>query len=198
MTTIKHTLTTHGLAILLGAAAIALLAAIPATSHAGPRFGADLQGVTPETTPVKCTNPGAPCTRALINYWHPSHAGKVPFAPRKGKVRRIRLKAGAPGVFRLQLVRMKGFAFPNVRAKVVRKGPRIRYEGTGSVEAFKVKVPVRRGMWLAMRTRKTAAVQCETDAQNEAIFAPPIKLGDSFRSANDVGDCTHLVQAVMK
>ena len=198
MTTIKHQLTIGRRAALLGTAAIAILAAIPAASHAGPRFGADLKGVTPEATPVKCTNPSAPCTRALINYYDPAHAGKVPFAPKKGKVKRIRLKAGAPGAFRLQLVRMKGFVFPNVKAKVVRKGPRIRYEGTGSVEAFKVKVPVRRGMWLAMRTRKTAAVQCEMGAENEAIFAPPIKLGGPFKLANDLGDCTHLVQAVMK
>ena len=189
-------------------AAIALLA-LPGSSMATSKFGAKL---TPDVQPSNASEPhscdppeavSGPCTRVLMDaYGRPDR----PTAPKRGTIKRIRLIAGAPGTFQLQIVKAKAAA---QQAKLVRNGPVINYQGqdytdpesdpeTYKVESFKVNVPVKKGQSLAIRSSSTSMLRCSSGGPNQLIFQPPLSLGSPFRTATDTDGCWLLLEAVVK
>jgi hypothetical protein len=181
------------------ALAMGVLAAIPASGLAATKFGAHLGGgANPVETPKLC--PGVPgwCTRAPT-YFAAPYAGESTHAPEDGVIDRIRLIAGSFGRFVPQVVRMKD-EFPPVQVKVKAEGPHVlTYSGTDDIETFDVNLPVKEGQFLAMNVRRMSALTCEPGLGDEAIFEPPLVLGDPFASADYyTGGCTQLVQAVME
>jgi hypothetical protein len=187
------------IAIVIALAAAATMA-LPAAGQAAPKFGAYLAGgADPVDVPEWCPGgAGEACTRMAISYDEPSHAGAVPYAPKDGTIDKIKLIAGAPGSFKLQLTKYKGLPTVDMEAKVLTQGPKISYDGTGEIETFNVDVPVKQYQWLAMRTRFDSALQCEPGIDAEAIFQPPLAVGGGFAPVDYYSGCTHLVQAVME
>lgn len=186
-------------------AACALLA-LPASSMAATKFGARL---TSEVQPSNASQPhtckpddevaGVSCTRVLMDaYGRPGQ----PNAPRSGKLKRLRLIAGAPGSFRLQIVKANA---ATQRAKLVRNGPRINYQGQAdpdaesyTVESFRVNVPVKKGQYLAIKSKETSTLRCSSGGPNQLIFTPPLSLGSPFRTAGDTDGCWLLLEGVIR
>jgi hypothetical protein len=190
--------------IAFGAAALALLIA-PAHGMAVFKFGSKLDpSVQPSNAspPHACDedNPGAVCTWVMNEaYGRPDGGHK---APRRGVIRRIRLIAGAAGSFRLFTVR----AFrdgPVYKGKALRRGPVINYQGqppdvedTYRVEVFKVRIRIRRGVRLAIRTSQTSTLRCSSGGPNTLLFQPPLFLTQPFRPATGDDGCWLLLEAV--
>lgn len=178
------------------AATCGLLVLLPATSSAATaKFGADLSGpVTPVAAPEPCAAvPGAGCTRVATYYDDPSHAGGVPFAPKDGTIKKISLVAANPGALKIQLAKVKG-----TQAKIRTDGPKLKYLGTGSVETFKVHIPVRKGQWLAFKGKYADTLSCGAGFDTEVQFQPALPVGGPLTTASGASDCTHLIGARMK
>ncbi len=157
------------------------------------KFGADLSqpGITAVAAPETCPLPGA-CTRVQHYYDGPPHAGNTPFAPFDGTIKKVTLLANAPGKLKLQLVEygMGG------EAKVTRNGPTIRYEGTGSVETFKVAVPVKHYEWLGFKSKEANTLSCDPVTSGEGyVYQPALAPGGAFAAPTTTEMCTALIGA---
>lgn len=191
--------------LLLSAAAAAvllLLLALPAGGLASgshsqkAKFGADLSvgGIDAVDAPQPCPIAGSSCTRVQSYYDGPPHAGMVPFAPEDGTITKISLIADSPGKLHVQLAK-RGLG---TESKIRREGPTIRYEGTGSVEKFKVDVPVRHNEWLAFKSSSANTLSCDPGAGEELIYQPALAPGGPFTAASTIDQCTQLIGATMK
>ena len=155
-----------------------------------------------------CTHqdPGLSCTMVENSAYYRPDGGER--APKTGTIRRIRLVAGGPGSFRLQIAKVKrSTLFGTNEAKVLRNGPVIHYQGQSqqnwdsdhyNVESFKVNVPVKRGEYLAMRTKYTSMVRCSSGGDNTLIYQAPLLAGGGFTPAKSTDGCWTLMEAVIK
>ena len=205
MSNLTTTQTPRRRALLPAALATAALLLVPASSMAGPHFGAKL---TPDVQPSNASTAhpctpleGQSCTRvAMEGYYRPEQ----PNAPKAGTIKRVRLIAGEAGSFRLQIAKARP---GSQQAKIVRNGPRISYQGQTpdadesgvySVESFKVNVKVKKGEYLAIKSTSTSMLRCSSGGPNQLLFQPPLALGSPFRTADDTDGCWLLLEAVMK
>lgn len=183
------------LAATLGLVALLLLLQ-PASGEAAKtkaKFGADLSqpGISAVATPEPCPLAGA-CTRVQGYYAGPPHAGMVPFAPFDGTIKKLRLLAESPGKLKLQLVKRGQMS----DSKVSRNGPTIHYQGTGSVETFKVRVPVRANEWLGFKAKQANTLTCDPINAGEGyVYEPALAPGDPFAAAYATEQCTALIGA---
>jgi hypothetical protein len=194
----------HRLALLPAALATAALLLVPAQGMASTHFGAKL---TPEVQPSNASSAhpctpleGPACTRVeMVGYYRPEQ----PNAPKSGTIKRIRLIAGEAGSFRLQIAKVRR---GTQQARIVRNGPSISYQGqqlsedadTYKIESFKVHVPVKKGEYLAIKSRSTSMLRCSSGGPNQLLFQPPLALGSPFQSADDTDGCWLLLEAVIK
>ena len=192
-------------------AAIAVIAMtiVPATSMAAPvKFGSKLNPTVQPSNSLpglKCSQeaPG-PCTMVQQEAYGRPDGGEL--APKTGTIKKIRLIAGGPGSFKLQIAKVKrSTLFGTNEAKVVANGPRISYQGqteaneeSGSyrVETFDVNVPVKKGQQLALKGNITSMIRCSSGGDNTLIYTPP--LGSSFRPATNTDGCWLLMEAVIR
>jgi hypothetical protein len=201
--------------IVVLAAAVASLALMvaPATglAKAPVKFGAKLD---PTVQPSNSL-PGLPCDQEKLHmrctmvqneaYGRPD-GGEL--APRSGTIRKIRIIAGGPGTFRLQVAKVKrSTLFGSNEAKVVASGPRLSYEGqseanweSGSyrVESFDVDVPVKKGQQLAIHTNDTSMVRCSSGGDNTLIYLGGKYLRQPFSPATSTDGCWILMEAVIR
>ncbi len=193
---------------LAAAVASLALALVPAAGQAKApvKFGAKLDPtVQPSNSlpahPCSQENPGAACTMVENDAY--GRAG-VERAPRSGKIKRIRLIAGGPGSFRLQVVKVKR---ATNEAKLVANGPKITYQGQAeanyesdsyNVETFKVNVPVKKGQQLAIRGNYTSMVRCSSGGDNTLIYQPPLFKRGPFTQTSDTDGCWMLLEAVIR
>jgi hypothetical protein len=195
----------------LAAAAAAALVMSPGADAAFVKFGASLNpSVQPSNSsePEPCTHQdaGDPCTRILVDAYGRPNGGDR--APRGGTIRRIRLIAGAPGSFRLQIAKVRRATLNQTNeARVLRSGPVITYRGQSQsnfdsdvyrVESFPVNVHVNAGESLAMRSRYTSAMRCSSGGTNQLIFQPPLLAGGGFEQASSTEGCWLLLEAVIR
>jgi hypothetical protein len=199
--------------LLLAIAAFALLVT-PATGLAKSpvRFGAKLD---PSVQPSNSL-PGLPCFAERIlpctmvqneAYGRP---GGGELAPRSGTIKRIRLIAGGPGVFRLQLAKLKrSRLYGSSQVKVVALGPKIQYEGQTEanwesdsyrIESFDVDVPVKKGQQLGMLMNGygTSAVRCSSGGDNTLIHLGAKFPRQPFSPVTDEDGCWILMEAVIR
>jgi len=197
--------------LLAAVASLALMLTPAAGLGAAPvEFGAKLDPtVQPSNSlpahPCSQESPGAACTMVQNDAY-----GRAGFerAPKTGTIKRIRLIAGGPGSFRLQIAKVKrSTLFGTNEAKVVRNGPRIAYKGQSdaawesdnyTVETFKVDVPVQKGQQLALRGNYTSMVRCSSGGANTLIYRPPLAPGGAFAPATDTEGCWLLIEAVIR
>jgi len=197
---------------LLAAAASLALAVAPAAglAKAPVKFGAKLDPtVQPSNSlpahPCSQQSPGAACTMIENDaYGRPG----VERAPKTGTIKKIRLIAGGPGSFRLQIAKVKrSTLFDTNEAKIVSGGPKIAYQGQTEasfesddyrVESFNVDVPVKKGQQLALRGNYTSMVRCSSGGDNTLIYQPVLSAGGPFTPASDTDGCWLLMEAVIR
>jgi hypothetical protein len=182
---------------------------VPATSMAAPvKFGSKLNPTVQPSNSLpglRCSQeaPG-PCTMVQNEAYGRPDGGEL--APKTGTIKKIRLIAGGPGSFKLQIAKVKrSTLFGTNEAKVVANGPRISYQGqTGAneeagayrVETFDVNVPVKKGQQLALKGNITSMIRCSSGGDNTLIYTPP--LGSAFRPATSTDGCWLLMEAVIR
>lgn len=199
--------------ILVALASVAAAMAIPASSFASApvQFGAQLDTTTDPANsmparPCDEMHPGRACTIIENEARYRPNGGER--APKSGTIKQIRLVAGGPGSFRLQIAQVKhSTLFGTNEAKVVHSGPVIHYtgqteanfeEGVFKVETFKVNVPVKKGQYLAIRTTSTSALYCAGGGDNILTYSPSMVAGGKFRPATSTDGCDLLLGAVIK
>jgi hypothetical protein len=194
--------------ILTAIAALALTIA-PATASAAPvKFGSMLNPTVQPSNSLpglQCSQEAAgPCTFVQQEAYGRPDGGEL--APKTGTIKKIRLIAGGPGSFKLQIAKVKrSTLFGTNEAKVVANGPRIAYQGQSElnfeddsyrVETFNVDVPVMKGQQLALKGNITSMVRCSSGGDNTLIYTPP--LGSTFRPATNTDGCWILMEAVIR
>jgi hypothetical protein len=194
---------------IFAALAVIAMMIIPATSMAAPvKFGSKLNPTVQPSNSLpglKCSQeaPG-PCTMVQNEAYGRPDGGEL--APKTGTIKKIRLIAGGPGSFKLQIAKVKrSTLFGTNEAKVVYNGPRISYQGqteandeAGSyrVETFDVNVPVKKGQQLALKGNITSMIRCSSGGDNTLIYTPT--LGGAFRPATNTDGCWILMEAVIR
>ena len=188
-------------------AAVAMMI-IPALSAAAPvKFGSKLNPTVQPSNSLPgldCGEVAGPCTFVQEEAYGRPDGGEL--APKTGTIKKIRLIAGGPGSFKLQIAKVKrSTLFGTNEAKVVANGPRINYQGqtevndeAGSyrVETFNVDVPVKKGQQLALKGNITSMVRCSSGGPNTLIYTPP--LGSTSRPATETDGCWILMEAVIR
>jgi len=193
--------------LLAALASLALMLAPAAGLAKAPvKFGAKLDPtVQPSNSlpahPCSQEAPGTPCTFVQNEAYGRPDGGE--HAPRSGTIKKIRLIAGGPGSFRLQVAKVK----PNQRAKVLASGPQISYTGQTEanfesdnykVETFNVNVPVHKGDQLALKGNYTSMLRCSSGGDNTLIYQPALGIGNPFQPASDTDGCWILMEAVIR
>lgn len=195
--------------IVFTAIAVIAMTIVPATALAAPaKFGSKLDPTVQPSNSLpglKCSQeaPG-PCTMIQNEAYGRPDGSEL--APKTGTIKKIRLIAGGPGSFKLQIAKVKrSTLFGTNEAKVVYNGPRISYQGQTEanfessnyrVETFNVNVPVKKGQQLALKGNITSMVRCSSGGDNTLIYTPP--LGSSFRPATETDGCWILMEAVIR
>jgi hypothetical protein len=194
--------------IVAAIAAVAMMV-VPALGAAAPvKFGSKLDPTVQPSNSLpglKCSQEAlGPCTFVQQEAYGRPDGGEL--APKTGTIKKIRLIAGGPGSFKLQIAKVKrSTLFGTNEAKVVASGPRIDYQGQSEdnfedssyrVETFNVSVPVKKGQQLALKGNITSMVRCSSGGPNTLIYTPP--LGSAFRPAADTDGCWILMEAVIR
>lgn len=192
---------TRRIALVLALAATALMV-VPAAGMAASKFGAKLNSTIQPSNSLpaqKCVfgQPAEPCTRVSMDAYN--NAGHEQ-APKDGVIDKVKLIAGGPGNFRLQLAKAK----PNQdKAKIVEQGPKLHYQGQDpqwdepyEVESFNVNVPVKEGEYLAIKSRKTSMLRCSSGGPNQFLFQPALSVGGPFQTLDYTDGCWLLLEAV--
>ncbi|HSS42042.1 MAG TPA: hypothetical protein VLK37_05745 [Solirubrobacterales bacterium] len=195
--------------IIFAALAVLAVTIVPATASAAPvKFGSKLNPTVQPSNSLpglECSQETTgPCTFVQQEAYGRPDGGEL--APKTGTIKKIRLIAGGPGSFKLQIAKVKrSTLFGTNEAKVVASGPRISYQGqteandeAGSynVETFDVSVPVKKGQQLALKGNITSMVRCSSGGDNTLIYTPP--LGSAFRPATNTDGCWILMEAVIR
>jgi hypothetical protein len=193
-------------------ATAAMMIAPAAGAAAAPvKFGAKLNPTVQPSNSLPglmCEHqtPGASCTMIQNEAYGRPDGGEL--APKTGTIKKIRLIAGGPGSFKLQIAKVqRSTLFGTNKAKVVASGPRISYtgqteaneeSGAYKVESFDVDVPVQKGQQLALRGNVTSMIRCSSGGDNTLIYTPPLLSGSPFRPATGSDGCWILMEAVIR
>jgi hypothetical protein len=186
------------LVAVVAAALLVAAQAVPAGAGNVVRFGAALSTDYEPSNSVpahECNDDGDPCTW-VMNTPFKRDPGEQK-APMNGTIHTIRLIAGAPGSFKLQIGRIKP---DQGTAKIVRSGPKITYAGIGfdggdNIEEFDVNVTVRKGDVLAIRARRTSALRCDSGGPKIFQFVPKLPVGGPFQTKTDDDGCFLMIEA---
>lgn len=200
-----------GIAVALVASTAALAAPASSLASTPVQFGAKLSSMTDpaNSTPARpCDElaPGKACT--MVENEARERPDSLVTAPKSGTIKRVRLVAGGPGSFQLQIAQVKrSTLFGTNEAKVVANGPTIHYtgpdesdaeEGIYKVESFKVSVPVKKGQYLAIKAKSTSALYCAGGSDNILTYQPSLMPGGSFRPATSHSGCDLLLGATIR
>ena len=187
-----------------GLVLFAMLALAPAASAREARFGSTLTAAPtgfdpPATCDVSASGFGrddGPCTRVAVGYGAGGAvAGRVR-APADGVIKKVTLRAGAPGVLRVKLVRMKDVDLVRGtgEGQAASPGALVHVHGKG-VESFRVRLVVHKGDYLAVEGGSFTVMRCEGDDVRQLLFNPV--LGADLATALERDTCTLLVQATI-
>ena len=191
-------------AVLASAGLVAVPAASGATNF---KFGAKLNREPDNSSPAhSCSDDfsdlqGA-CTRVLVSS-ETGLAGGNLTSPHDGTLTKFKVRSGAPGSVRFQLVRLKNLSSNNgsAQGKARTKSKVFQIQGhgfdaTNQIETFKVNMKVKKGDYVAILSSKTGAERCTSGSNRQLLFAPPLQPGDPFRSSDGAGNCTLMAQAL--
>jgi hypothetical protein len=189
--------------ILTAAALAAVAIAVPASASAesfGSKLTRNIQPSNAGTDGQPCfdATPGN-CTRVMMEGYTDGPGVGKPKAPHGGKIKKLKIIAQGPGSFRPLLAKAR--PGPE-KAKVVRRGPKLRYEGQQGggqrydIESFRVNMRVKKGQYLAVESRRTSFLRCSSGGNNQLLFQPALQLNDPFAPATGTDGCWLLLEAV--
>jgi hypothetical protein len=185
---------------------------------AKPGFGASLNKFSQPSNAEfgrKCSQSpvigfGKTCTWVAKTAFHNGNKFK---APKNGRIGKVKLVSCVKGSFKLQLARVRRGAN---KARIVRSGPYIRYKADPrhidgnsetycggevgddfKVQTFRVNVPVKKGEYIAIKTKKTGTLNCSS-GNGTMVHAPALPVGGAFKKAKDNMSCDMLVRLVYK
>lgn len=178
-------------------------------SAAKVKFGAALNStVKPmhSPTPLRCDwfDLTTPCSFVQNVALGREAGGEV--APASGTLKKVRVIAGAPGTFTLQLVKNKVIDGVN-QARVKATGPTLTYHGqtesnwdydTYTTETFLVNMPIKAGWRLAMKAPSSSAMQCPGPGSQTIVYRPALVAGEGFRPAIGTMPCYPLIEGVIQ
>ncbi len=194
--------------VLACAAAIVALLGFTATAQALTKFGSDLHNkdgsVVQANGNRNCqqdANPldaSKPCDRVAVQFVDTGSPGGNVKAPKDGVIKRLNLVAQTKGHFRFELAKVKKFHGDNGRAKLVDRGDKISYQGDPShIQTFHVHQKVDKGDYLAIKSKKTSLMRCQSGSTEQLLYQPVLPLDGPF--TNNIGhrsNCTLLLRAV--
>jgi hypothetical protein len=140
---------------------------------------------------------GSTCTWVAITAFE---NGSHFTAPKTGTVKHVKLVSCVKGKFRLQLAK----ASPSAdKARIVANGPEITYRGQSPcggasgehyvVQSFRVNLHVAKGDFIAIKAASTGTLSC-SGGDGFLLYAPPLRVGGSFKKAHSGASCDLLVQ----
>lgn len=185
--------------------ALALVLSQALTASAAPvRFGAKLTTKTQPSNaspPIWCdhpnnTPPHPVCTWVMNRAYDRGTDGHM--APKDGRIGRVRLISCSPGSFTVQVARR----VPGTgKYKVVRNGPFVSYSGDPNcaddfypIESKVVDFAIRKGDLIAIRTKRTGALRCDSGGSKILLFDPPLVAGGASRKPSDTDGCWMLIE----
>jgi hypothetical protein len=199
-------------ALFTAVAALAMMVAPTAGMAKAPvKFGAKLDPTVQPSNSLpglSCSDerPSLACTMVQNEAYGRPDGGEL--APRGGTIKKIRLIAGGPGTFRLQVAKVKrSTLFGSNEAKVVALGPKISHQGqteanweSGSyrVETFNVDVPIKKGQQLAMYGHGSSMIRCSSGGDNTLLYVNGKFPRQPFSPATDTDGCWVLMEAVIR
>jgi hypothetical protein len=190
--------------------AIAGLLAVPVAGQAKTKFGADLTNndgsVEQPTTEKNCQQDANPldstkkCDRIAVSYGSAINDNFK--APKNGTIDKLKLVALHKGSFKFELGDVKNLNGDTGKGKITDHGDKIAYKSSidgpdYKIQTFNVNQPVKKGDYLAIKSRKTSMLQCNSGSTRQLLFQPTLPVGGPFES-NDGhrSTCTLLLQAV--
>jgi hypothetical protein len=199
-----------------GAASLATVAVLGviggSAASAATKFGADL---TSDTQPSNATKRSChkadpalklePCTRVATTFADVGAVNDKIRAPKDGTIKKIKLIAGEPGTMIPFVVKLKDFdtSTYTAKGKATAKGPRINYvssvlENSYKVQSFAVDMKVTKGEYLAIKSKRTSILRCNSGGGKQLLFQPPLALGNPFDASDGRDECVLLIEAVMQ
>lgn len=169
----------------LAVAATALLA-LPASGAAAEKFGSRFAN-SPNSG--ACSGlMSAPCT--YVSFIHPAEGTGDPYsggAPNDGVIVKFQISANGPGAsvtFRLADITRDNP--DSAQARTVATGPTVNIAGTGAIEEFPARVPLKKGNHLAIDTSEAQAVYASSGSKFTYVYAPPLADGAAMRTSDAV------------
>ena len=188
--------------VLTAAVGAAAMAAIPAGASAesfGSKLKDNIQPSNAGDGHYCDNNDHSSCTRVMMEGYTNGPGVGSPKAPHDGTIDKLRIIAQSEGNFTPQLARAKP---GEEKARVVYSGQQLSYDGqqgggqTYDIETFNVNIPVDKGDFLAIRSKKTSMLRCSSGGANQLLFQPPLAVGGPLTSASDTDGCWLLLEAV--
>lgn len=136
-------------------------------------------------------------------YGRPHDGEKAPYS---GTLKKVRVIAGGPGSFTLQLVKSRQIGGV-WQSKVKATGPVLDYDGqsnqnwdfdTYRVEKFRVNMPIKKGWRLAMRATHSSAVRCPAGGPATWLHTPSLSPATGWHSISRDENCWNLIEGVIK
>jgi hypothetical protein len=172
--------------------------ALPATGQASDTFGSLLKNA-PANGPDPCVEgmPG-PCT--LVGYIHPNDAGDpvTSPAPYDGVVTKLRIRSAAADEVTFRFASISAPQGEVATARIRANGPTVELKGTGEIEEFATRVPVKKGWHVALDAPSAGAVYNQGGDKFTYLFAPPLVLGAAPLASSGEPTGQLLVQAVIE
>src|SRR4051812_23387741 len=198
--------------VLACAGVLIALLGFTATAQALTKFGSDLRNkdgsVTQPTGNRNCQqdanalDASKPCDRVAVQFLDTGSPGGNIKAPKDGVIKRLNLVALTKGSFRFELAHVKKFHGDNGKAKIVHRGDKIKYKSSVhgqhyDIQTFRVHQRVHKGEYLAIKSRKTSMLKCQSGSTEQLLFQPVLQVGGPFTSnAGHRSNCTLLLRAV--
>jgi hypothetical protein len=194
--------------VLACAGTLIALLGFAATAQALTKFGSDLHNKDGSVVQANGTrncqqdanalDASKPCDRVAVQFVDTGSPGGNVKAPKDGVIKRLNLVAQTKGHFRFELAKVEKFHGDNGRAKLVDRGDKISYKGDPShIQTFHVHQKVDKGDYLAIKSKKTSLMRCQSGSTEQLLYQPVLPLNGPF--TNNIGhrsNCTLLLRAV--
>jgi hypothetical protein len=139
-----------------------------------------------------------PCT--LVGYIHPNDAGDpvTSPAPYDGVVTKVRIRSAAADEVTFRFASISAPQGEVATARIRANGPTVELKGTGEIEEFATRVPVKKGWHVALDAPSAGAVYNQGGDKFTYLFAPPLVLGAAPLASSGEPTGQLLVQAVIE
>jgi hypothetical protein len=172
--------------------------AVPATGQASSTFGSLLKNAPANgLNPCVETAPG-PCT--LVGYINPNDAGDpvTSPAPYDGVVVKVRIRSAAAESVTFRFATIDAPQGEVANAQITASGPTVTLQGTGEIEEYPARVPVKKGVHVALDAPTASAVYNQGGDKFTYLYAPQLVPGQGPKASTGEPTGQLLVQAVIE